>query len=44
MLHEGAATDGQRVALDAEGWPVGAYTVRVVTEAGQASAGLTVVR
>ncbi|PAP74341.1 hypothetical protein B1759_18105 [Rubrivirga sp. SAORIC476] len=42
VLHEGAATDGQRVALDAEGWPVGAYSVRVVTEAGTASAGLTV--
>ena len=44
VLHEGAATDGQRLALDAEGWPVGAYSVRVVTEAGTVSTGLTVAR
>ena len=44
VVHDGAATDGQRLRLDTEGWPVGAYSVRVVTEAGQASAGLTVVR
>ena len=44
VVHEGAAADGQRLAVDTGGWPVGAYTVRVVTEAGQASAGLTVVR
>ena len=44
VLHDGAARDGQRFGIDTAGWPVGAYTVRVVTEAGQASAGLTVVR
>ena len=44
VLHDGAARDGQRFGIDTEGWPVGAYSVRVVTEAGTASAGLTVAR
>ena len=44
VVHEGAASDGQRLTMDTAGWPVGAYTIRVVTEAGQASAGLMVVR
>ena len=44
VVHDGAAADGQRLGIDTDGWPVGAYSVRVVTEAGQASAGLTVVR
>ena len=44
VLHDGAATHGQRLWIDTEGWPVGAYSVRVVTEAGTASAGLTVAR
>ena len=44
MAFEGAARDGQRLTVDTAGWPAGAYAVRVVTEAGQASAGLTVVR
>ena len=44
VLHDGAATDGQRFGIDTGGWPTGSYTVRVMTEAGQASAGLMVVR
>ena len=44
VVDEGAATDGQRLVLDTEGWPVGTYMVRVVTEAGTVSTGLTVAR
>ena len=43
VAFEGAASDGERLAVDTEGWPAGAYSVRVETEAGGASAGLTVV-
>ena len=44
VVWDGPATDGQRVAVETGGWPVGAYVVRVTTASGSASAGLTVAR
>ncbi|PAP75310.1 exo-alpha-sialidase [Rubrivirga marina] len=44
VVWDGAARDGQRVAVDGSGWPAGVYTVRAASEAGEVSARLTVVR
>ena len=43
-VHQGAASDGQRFALDTSGLAPGAYVVRATAASGAASAGLTVVR
>ena len=44
VVWDGAARDGQRIAVDGSGWPAGVYTVRAASEAGGAGARLTVVR